>query len=501
MFNLDENRNYIIEAYINIFGEEYRDKITNRLENANIIYYLTEDNCNNYIRGLRTIKEQELIIKYYQSIGDHSLDKYSVKKYIEGTTEDEDGIVWEFYDDIENMPPIPNEVQNEINRILNEYEEQLQSSKSYITDNKELLDKYNKAFTKKMREVLQLNLPEDFADIRDIDMINAFSKENEKIVQDNIFGQNTIEDIILNNKLKYFQKQKIIKQNIVVSELKLSTKRALLNKLMENRAIRALIPTEDQIKRIQTLQYGYITEYNYENLINREDIKNNPELLEIIKENKDKVSGAMSSNRICELIGNDNKKVVLFTLLKNAYGENTHNYLHELGHIATTNEEGIVGIENTNTITNNIESRDNPGKRKYEIFNEILIDFYSEQAMQNLLFNNIHLIEDEDTTYVHDQHHNTSIELRNIIVPLVSICDKELKESLVNGSQEPIRNAIGDENFERLNDLINKTYYNQYRLDIDDETFDNNKAEGLIEQATIYNDITEYRNKKNPATK
>lgn len=441
------------------------------------------------------------MIKYYQSIGNHSLDKYSVKNYIEGTTEDEDGIVWEFYDDIENMPPIPDEIQEEINKILNEYVEELQSSKSYITDNTELLENYNSAFTQKMREVLKLNLPENFADIRDIDMINAFSKDNEKIVQDSIFGQSTIEDIILNNKLKYYQKLRMIKQDVDITALKYSTKTAILDRLMENKAIKALIPTEEQIRKIQTLQYSYITEYNYDNLINREDIKNNNELLEIIQSNKDKVSGAMASNRICELIGKDNKKVVLFTLLRNAYGENTHNYLHELAHIATTNEEGIVGIEDTNTITNNIEAEENPGKRKYEILNEILIDYYSEQAMQKLIDNNIFLIEDEDTTYIHDQHHNTSIELRILVSPLISLCDEEIKEALITGSQEPIRNAIGNENFERLNTLINKTYYNQYRMDIDDETFDNNKAEGLVEQATIYNDIEEYRKQKNPNTK
>ena len=501
MFNLDEKREYIINAYIDIFGEEYRDQITSRLGNANIIYYLTEDNCNNYIRGLRTIKEQELMIQYYQSIGNHSLDKYSVKNYIEGTTEDEDGIVWEFYDDIENMPPIPNEIQEEINRILNEYVEELQSSKSYITDNTELLENYNKAFTQKMREVLKLNLPENFADIRDIDMINAFSKDNERTVQDSIFGQSTIEDSILNNKLKYFQNLRMIKQDVDVTTLKYSTKTAILDKLMENNAIRALVPTESQIEKIRALQFGYLTDYNYEALINREDIKDNSELLEIIQSNKDKVSAAMASNRICELIGENNKKVVLFTLLKNAYGENTHNYLHELAHIATTNEDGIVGIENTNTITNNVEAEENPGKRKYEVLNEILIDYYSEQAMQRLVENGIYLIEDQDTTYTHDQHHNTSIELRNLVVPLISLCDKEIKEALITGSQEPIRNAIGNENFERLNNLINKTYYNQYRMDIDDETFDNNKAEGLIEEAEIYNDITEYRNKKNPTTK
>jgi len=501
MFNLDEKRKYIIESYISVFGEEYRDIITNRLENANIIYYLTEDNCNKHIRGLMTLKEQELIIKYYQSIGDNSLDKYSVKKYIEGTTKDEDGIIWEFYDDIQDMPPIPYEINSEIDSILSEYEEQLQSSKTYVTDNKDLLAKYNEAFTKKMREILKLNLPEHFGDIRDIDMINAFSKHNKDIVQDNIFGQSAMEDIILNNKLKYFQKLRIIKQNVDIPTLKTSTKQAILNKLMETRAIRALVPTEDQIKKIQVTRYGYITEYNYENLINREDIKNNEELLEIIKDNKDKVSRAMSGNRICELIGENNKKVVLFTLLRNAYGENTLNYLHELAHIATTNDEGIIGIENTNTITNNIEAEENPGKRKYEVFNEILIDYYSELAMQNLIDNNIYLIEDKDTTYYHNQHHNTSIELRNLVVPLISICDKEIKEALITGNQDPIRNAIGNENFERLNNLINKTYYNQYRLDIDDETFDNNKAEGLIEEAEIYNDITDYRNKKNPTTK
>ena len=79
MFNLDEKRQYIIESYINVFGEKYRDVITERLGNANIIYYLTEDNWSSYIKGLITIKEQELTIKYYQSIGNHSLDKYSVK--------------------------------------------------------------------------------------------------------------------------------------------------------------------------------------------------------------------------------------------------------------------------------------------------------------------------------------------------------------------------------------------------------------------------------------
>ena len=197
MFNLDEKRQYIIESYINVFGEKYRDVITERLGNANIIYYLTEDNWSSYIKGLITIKEQELTIKYYQSIGNHSLDKYSVKNYIEGTTADEDGIIWEFYDDIQNMPPIPYEVKTEIDRILSEYEEQLQSSKTYVTDNKDLLAKYNEAFTKKMREVLKLNLPENFGDIRDIDMINAFSEHSKDIVQDSIFGQSTMEDVVL----------------------------------------------------------------------------------------------------------------------------------------------------------------------------------------------------------------------------------------------------------------------------------------------------------------
>ena len=312
MFNLDEKRQYIIESYINVFGEKYRDVITERLGNANIIYYLTEDNWSSYIKGLITIKEQELTIKYYQSIGNHSLDKYSVKNYIEGTTADEDGIIWEFYDDIQNMPPIPYEVKTEIDRILSEYEEQLQSSKTYVTDNKDLLAKYNEAFTKKMREVLKLNLPENFGDIRDIDMINAFSEHSKDIVQDSIFGQSTMEDVVLTNKLKYFQKLRMIKQNVDVTTLKASKKQALLDRLMEDRAIRALIPTEDQIKKIQVLQYGYLTDYNYESLINRDDIKNNSELLQIIEDNKDKVSGAMAGNRICELVGRDNKKVVLF---------------------------------------------------------------------------------------------------------------------------------------------------------------------------------------------
>ena len=59
----------VIEAYIKVFGEEYRDIIQERINSAKIITYKTEQGIENYVIFLENCKARELSIKFLKEKG------------------------------------------------------------------------------------------------------------------------------------------------------------------------------------------------------------------------------------------------------------------------------------------------------------------------------------------------------------------------------------------------------------------------------------------------
>lgn len=76
----------IIEAYTEVFGEEYRNIIEKNLNNILYVLYNTEDNMYAYLKNLKKFKQKELGIKFLDSIG-IDVEEEKKKSYTEGLNE------------------------------------------------------------------------------------------------------------------------------------------------------------------------------------------------------------------------------------------------------------------------------------------------------------------------------------------------------------------------------------------------------------------------------
>lgn len=78
--NFKEVMPHVINAYSKVFGEEYRDIIETKLNNAKIIYYLDINGLDSYLNYIRNCKKFECAIKLLDRIG-INVEEYKGKIY------------------------------------------------------------------------------------------------------------------------------------------------------------------------------------------------------------------------------------------------------------------------------------------------------------------------------------------------------------------------------------------------------------------------------------
>ena len=67
--NLEEYFGEIIDVYTQIFGNEYREIIEEKIKNADYVTYSTANDVSKYIIFLEDCKARELSIKFLKEIG------------------------------------------------------------------------------------------------------------------------------------------------------------------------------------------------------------------------------------------------------------------------------------------------------------------------------------------------------------------------------------------------------------------------------------------------
>ncbi len=67
---------YIIDAFTKVYGDEYHDTISKKINNMHIFYYYNIDNLKEYIADIKMCKRREYAIRFLDKIG------IDVKKYI-----------------------------------------------------------------------------------------------------------------------------------------------------------------------------------------------------------------------------------------------------------------------------------------------------------------------------------------------------------------------------------------------------------------------------------
>ncbi len=498
MFNIEDNKKDIIDAYVEVYGEEYKDIITKRISNQNILISVSNKNLNKLIRSLKKNKLNDLNIDFYKSfIKDIDFDELRPRKdneeeyteflptlFFDGDEDLEDEIDNPYYKSIlRNIDsPAYTKCQKELKDFLekiNLFKEQL-SSKENQKKNKDIEEKYNKKLNEEIIKILPKEISEcintdEIVTIFSTERLDCFSKDNLKAKREGKISQLEFNNYI-DMYFKIFDFKKLDKTNL-----------------------KKYIPNPSIIDEIQELRNKMQIEYQKEILLENPFVKNNTLLQELIEENTEKICLPLFYDRVCQLNmekdGHIEKLIVM--PLSSQYEQNQDiTLIHELGHSLSTNEEGIVGIENSNIMGNIQNNSINKDKRQYEILNEVITDVFAYRANKVMQEKGIFIFEDQSTSldYNSEKDYNQFIDY---VLPLFDLIEPEIKKSMITGDQSYIREKISDENFEALNDLINTRYKLSHNFDLSDKEYDKQVFLTDMKKNDLYNKIsTHIKNNK-----
>lgn len=151
------------------------------------------------------------------------------------------------------------------------------------------------------------------------------------------------------------------------------------------------------------------------------------------------------------------KKPILFYTIRDG-GFLDYTMLHEYCHLIETqgeNEESMsTGFDYGEEINPYIKD-----KRKYERLNENITDIFASQATRMLHKKGIYMLEPSSLTRNNTMDANTSSITKKMLIPFLKDYKEEIIRARLTGDLESLFNIIGRDNFEELNDCINKVDY------------------------------------------
>ena len=284
-------------------------------------------------------------------------------------------------------------------------------------------------------------------------------------------------------------------------------------KEFEEKDYRKYAPSDEDIKKIARYRKTKYNEYKKEYLNKRQDV------VEIKKwiDNEINHGGEGFYNYIRKTINNKEVCILgatltitidgvskecplmLYTARRNDCGFLDYDLMHEFGHAIDKNPD-ICGIDNSKTTERNPYNKQ---FRKYERMNEALNDLFTRIAYNYLKEKDINFIEDKEFTLNTDVNNYNSFKI--VVDLLRPLYDNYRKELIEGKTIDPSRlsNAIGIDNYEALNDEINKV--DQLLRDGVFDALENNETHPKLEEYNtsinrineIYQRIIEYRNSKN----
>lgn len=98
-------------------------------------------------------------------------------------------------------------------------------------------------------------------------------------------------------------------------------------------------------------------------------------------------------------------------------------------------------------------------KRKYERLNENITDIFAIEATRILHGKGTYMLEPKELTENNTMDVNTSSITKNMLFPFLKSYKKEIIRARITGDMERLFSIIGKDNFEELNDCINRVDY------------------------------------------
>lgn len=403
--NIEKYLEEIIDIYIKIFGNQYRNIIEERVRSTEFIEYNTEQSVRSYIFFLENCKAQELSIKFLREIG---IDVSS----LEGKTYTE-------------------ELPGDIRRLIREYIGGI-SGFTYLPEHNTL---GIRAFDKKVQDANKER--EDEIERNQIQFLNFLFADEE------FYSKPDVEEFFKTPKGKetYKKIQEYIEiYNSIFREYK----------EFEN----TLEPYKKYVQDRKNIKFSETEEFK-EILEKIGDTEENRKILEYV----------LTERKLMTIAGKDFKRPTIFftrfvsELEKGGMDDYTllHEYCHAIEmHKEKTGVEEDYFVSGFDIIDQNESNQYRNDKRKYEILNETITDIFSVEATIILHTRGIYISEPQELTNEDILACNTSIILKKLLLPFVTKYKEKIVRARITGDMQSLFNIIGIENFESLNDCVNK---------------------------------------------
>ncbi len=450
---LDEHIYNLIEHYIGKYFWIGNDTFLNGIKAWKVDDEYVKPERIKFINFFRGENEDIITEETFQDFC--KTDEY--KKILEKITEYlkvYDGIEQEYKDYLQELAPYEEYVQEENQRkddiekqkrimIYKQIEEKLTDDiKNYLDENYSNIDEKSKHF-----------LGEDLG-VKSY--IEYFSKRDEEKLSYVSISEKEKKDIYYYRR-RYFRFIGVKEGPFFYSD-KENYKEYI------NRGYGKLIPTQDIVQEITNLKENAYYEYKKEFLCNSKDFMKNAKNFGNTEESIKEIYSRVKNEKICVTSGKNSDgfiSILFFTIWSNGGGILDHLLLHEIGHAIETE-----GIKKNNDHRSGFEfgtidvpkNPYNEEKRKYERINETLRDMLTMEVTDILHEQGIYILEKKELIK-ETKDVNTYNLCKKLLTRFLSQYRKEIVGVLLYGDIETLYNTIGEENFEELNDIVNRVEY------------------------------------------
>lgn len=535
---------YIIDAFSEVYGEEYRDVITDRIYNKTYFFmYNNVEGIQSYLLFLKLCKERELSIKFLNEIG-IDVSKYKDISYAQDFDESLTNLINSYIGSYRGMTPysrryrsrirawIPfdEEIDQESEKAIeqekidvinflrhktpeqtitresfkafcktNEYKQIEKEIKQYLA----VFDQISKEYDEFLKELQPYQNYVDEENARKIKLrdqkrkqlycqieglltdeqqsyldskystidekskalfgddlgiksyMEHFSSADENKLLDPSISDDE-KDRIYRNRNSYFEKLGAVQVSI---DNIFNPRKLYAENIQQDSVKRLILPTEvaDKIKELRTKAYEELQ---------RDFIWSSNEFLEIVKifgdnqYGKEEVFENIKEKKVCisPVSTNNGESIhrLFFTIIEFAEGILDYLFLHELNHsIETKHIYGSLymsGFDRTDSQKNPYNGKN----RKYERMNETINDIFAIQAREILHQKGIYVLEPKEHIIADVKDRNTHSIVKNLLSTFMERYRDLIVRARITYDTRSLYEVIGQENFEELNDVVNK---------------------------------------------
>lgn len=516
--NFKTNFPFIIDAYSHIYGEEYRDIISEKICNTKICFYLNIDGELEYIKKLKILKKQEYLDEFLFFIDSNSdkqlynkiikILKGNIKYLFENDQNDKLYLLLENFNDnnylLENNifnsklimlnyllnrndidennceKIIDDKILIEVERILKEYlalskkykdyEESFSSKENYLRSEEKICQHYEKEEKQKLFNEIYQDFPEY---VRNKNSSKTFEELFELFFDDYDYGISLFRSEIINklNSIDYENidsvKEIVFLQNLFLSKIGFDVPKLKYDDINKDDIFKHVEFINNEIKRKRLFNKEFVDDIinKYKLAISNGKKKyymNREDYINFVKENwslKDIEDISIyeivnKSMCIVDTTDNDDK---LNVLLYFGIDKNVLGILSYcfMHECCHVIDEGKYYCGFDMYGYSQVNSF-NQEYRKYERFNETITDMLAIEAIEYLEKCDIYMFEDKSIIDEDKRwNSNTSSLNKELLYPLLNKYRKHVIDAKINSDPRFLIDYIGEENYEELVFLLN----------------------------------------------